>query len=320
MKIVRILLAIVVLLAIAGFAVSAYAPGLAKTAIEDSGQQALGVETKVSDVALGLFSGEFGLSGLALANPNGFSTEAGVLDVGAIDLGLSPRQLLNDPVHVRKLHLKDVTFRLELGTSGSNVGSLVDHATAQSNGKPKASEGEGKRFIVDELVIEGLSLSAAVFGAANIDAKLPNIRLEKIGTENNTGVLLGELAAGVLDALLATSLQADVGLPANLLQDLQGNLQKLQDIGIEGLANIQKEGEKALAGVQGKIQNLLQNGAAGLGEALQGAGGEAGNLLEGIKKQGQEATNKAAEELKKKQEELKKKLPGIPGLGGGGGR
>ncbi|MFZ4429354.1 MAG: hypothetical protein ACOYPS_03260 [Phycisphaerales bacterium] len=63
---------------------------VAKVAIEQGGTFATGTQTTVNDVSIGLFSGKFGLSGLSIANPEGFKSPAFMsLGSGGVDLSLA---------------------------------------------------------------------------------------------------------------------------------------------------------------------------------------------------------------------------------------
>ena len=70
----RVLLVLVLVVVIVAAGGLFYLDRVVGASIERGGSYALGVDTELRSVRLGLLSGEFSLSGLTVANPPGFET------------------------------------------------------------------------------------------------------------------------------------------------------------------------------------------------------------------------------------------------------
>lgn len=293
MKILKLLIGLVLLLVLLGGAGLYFGDGIAKSLIEDSGSQTLGVATRVNGVSLGVLSGEFGIDGLSIANPAGFEAKD-LLTVGGAGLDVAGRELLGDPLTVGRFEIRDVVLNLEQGASGSNFGTVIEHVKKQlgTGGDPAPDGGEGKRVRVKEVVIKNVTVNAKFLGAANLSGTIPDLRLENLGTGDNEALQIGELATGILQALIAATLQADLGLPKGLTDALGQGLGDLQGLGVAGLGSLEQGAKAALqkAGVQATkaleqgVQKLGEEGQKALEEAKKKLPGGLGGLLGGDKK------------------------------------
>ena len=85
---------------------------IAKTAIERGSTYALGVKTTLSKADIGIFSGEFSLTGLDVDNPPGFDQEHFV-ELGEGKVSVSLGTLRAQIVELPLLALSDITMTLE---------------------------------------------------------------------------------------------------------------------------------------------------------------------------------------------------------------
>ena len=94
LKIVLALAVVAVLLLVVGvFALIAAIDSVAKKGIEAGGTYAMGVPTTLKSADIGLFSGNFGLSGLSIANPPGYKGQQFfLLGEGKLALSLAAMQ------------------------------------------------------------------------------------------------------------------------------------------------------------------------------------------------------------------------------------
>ena len=76
MKLIKLLavlvFAVVLLVVVIGAVLVSQANKVARVAVEKGGTYALGVQTTLNDASIGVLSGRFGMSGLRVANAQGF--------------------------------------------------------------------------------------------------------------------------------------------------------------------------------------------------------------------------------------------------------
>ena len=228
MKIRRLVpLAVVLLVVVIGLFLSLDA--LAKAAVEHAGTSALGVETRLESADIGVFSGEFRLRGLAVANPEGFEEEHFLaLDEGYLELSLA--SLAGERIEAPLLELSGISIALERSLGGTNYGVILDHMgsgeeEAPPEGEPQGEpdSGSGKAFVIDRIVIRDVEarvrLSAAGIGTG-ATISIDEITIEDMGEREYT---IAELSSLVVRTLLAAVLRSG-GLPSELGAGLESSL------------------------------------------------------------------------------------------------
>lgn len=271
----RLALVLLALLVIVVIAAGFYLDSIARTAIEEGGTYALGVDTTLEKADVGLTSGRFAMNGLAVTNPDGFE-EPRFFTLGDAEVELSLGSLLDDTIHIPKIVVDGVHLDLERTAAGANYKVLLDNlARFESGEAPSAEQAEGgKKFLIDELVLRdvGASIRVAVAGKELevIPVQLPEIRLTNIGSGEG-GQSLAQLFGTVLKAVVGEVVKEGGGLvPDDLLKDLGGQLQALGD---EALA-------EARAKVEEKQGELEEKASQVLGEEAEKAlGGKLDQLL-----------------------------------------
>lgn len=283
MKLVKILLVLLVLLALSLLGVGLFIDGLAKSAIQTASSEALGVETRVETVRIGFFSSTFSLKGLAVDNPKDIG-EGQFLSLGDGSVELSTMSLLGDTVTVPELTLKDITVHLIKTAKGSNYETILDNLDRFQGGSGSAggssgggaagesSESEGKRFIINKLLIENVKVKvepAKELNLGAVEVPIDRIELKDIGSESDKGVLLSDLTGIVIEAILKKASVS--GQLPNMIQGALdgklGDLSGLQDAGINALDGVLGGGA---SGVDPKktvddAKKALKDGLKGLG-------------------------------------------------------
>jgi hypothetical protein len=276
---VRIFAVLVALVVLAGFGLGLFLDSAVRTAVERGGTHALGVETRLEKADIGLFSGQFALAGLTIANPGGFA-EPNFFALRSTSLELPLATLMEDKITIPALAIEGVTLDLERNASGTNYQKILDHleqlgggdADGSGKGSSESSKG-GKAFRLERLVIRDVRATVSLLPAGGELTKLslavPEIVMERFDSEMS----LVELCALVVRTVVQAAVQAGADtLPAELLADLRGRVGAL-----EGLA-------------RGKIGETLGGLESKLGE-------EAHKLGPGAEQALQEATNKLDEKL-----------------------
>src|SRR5262245_24025104 len=141
-RLVRLVTVLVLLVVLVTAGALFFVDSLAKQAIVRGGTRALGVETRLEDASIGITSGEFGLGGLAIANPPGFA-RPDFLTLRSARLELPLKRLLDSRVTIPSLELEGIVLDLERNSDGTNYGVILDHLSRSSPGGVGRSEERG---------------------------------------------------------------------------------------------------------------------------------------------------------------------------------
>lgn len=276
--------------------VSARANQLAKRAVEEGGSYALGVPTKVDSVKLGIFSGEFGLKGLDVANPSSTGgaayTSPRFLGLGSGEVKVDYSALQQPVVTLPALTLSDIDVSLEKKGGKANYQVILENlkklqdSGGTGGGKPSSKPaGEEQKFVITKLLITNVNISVDMLDAGGL-SQLAKVRIpiEKIELDNvgktgdgvkGTGVTMEELVSIVVQAVLkATTEQGGSILPGELLGDLQGSLGQLD--GLKGLPlAVIADPKKVVDDLAGKVKDMGKD----VGDKLKDAGKDVGDKL-----------------------------------------
>ncbi|HZW07737.1 MAG TPA: hypothetical protein VFF65_11505 [Phycisphaerales bacterium] len=292
-KLLYAVVGLVVLLVIAALGVFFYIDSIAKGVIERGGTYALGTETTVSSVDVGVFKGEFELSGLKVANPAAAGpdkfTSPHFLKLGKGETAVSYSTLRQPTVVIPSLTLDDVDVYLEKRGSTTNYNAILDHLKkVMGSGEKPAPAGDEKKFVISDLRITNVTvhvdMAAAVPGGlGNVgDAitkvsqstiTIDRIELKDVGRTGTgvggTGVTMSELTAIVVKAVLAAAAERGGGLiPPDLLSDLRAQLSS-----IANLDALSKGAAEIFGGAASKVGDEVKKGVEdvkkGIGDALK---------------------------------------------------
>lgn len=275
----RIIVLLIVLIVAVGVIGYVMVDKLAKTGIEQGGTYAMGVETRLDGVRVGL--GSLSMSGLSVANPEGFKADHFLkLGDGSVEVTLG--SLMSDKVEVPSLKLSDIELVLEKDKGKANYDVILENLAKLSGGDegPAADEGEGKKFVVNEIVIKNVKVKAEVIGGVSVPVEIPEIVLTDVGTDSDKGVLLKDLTGIVVAAILKSVAE----LPANLLpgdigEGLKGGLAAVGDLGefgVKVIGDVTTEAGK----VVGEAAEKVGEAAKGVGDAAKNVGDEAGKAVD----------------------------------------
>jgi hypothetical protein len=129
-KILIILTVVVAVVAFLAYRLVSNLDDIVKSAIENVGSEALGVEVSVGSVSIDLAGGTGTIGGLEIANPPGYSGDP-ALSVGELTLELGPDDT------VARLHLGAPAILVEPGEDTNNFADLMS-----SLSEPTATDGE----------------------------------------------------------------------------------------------------------------------------------------------------------------------------------
>ncbi len=248
---------------------------IAKAAIVRGSTYALGVQTTLASADIGIFSGEFAMKGLDVANPEGFESDHFLrLDEGF--LAVSLRSLRQDTVEVPTLALTGIDINLEKRGGKANYKIIVDNlkrfesGDAGDDGAQAGAGKPGKKFVVREIIIRDINVTVdlmPVGGAlTRLEIPIEEIRMTDVGSESMT---TAELTDRVIKMILAAIVKNAAHLPADLVNDLGGALAELGDLGNMTVTETARTVAKV---VEGLGQGGDEVGKA-IGDAVEGLGG-----------------------------------------------
>jgi len=274
-RLVILLVLVVVVVGVVGYvAIDRFA----KTGVEQGGTYAMGVETKLDGIHMGLLSGNLSMNGLSVANPEGFKSEH-FLSLGDGSVAVSLGSLMGDKVEIPKLTLSDITMALEKDGGKANYEVILENlAKLSSEGDQPAEQAQGKRFVVNELLITNVDVRAEVIGGMAVPIHIDEIRLTDIGSDTDKGVLLKDLSGIIVTAIMSTVVQqAGDLLPGGIGEGLSGGLAAVGDLGEFGM--------EVVGDVSAKAQEMVDQATEQLGGVTDKAGEvgkEAGEAVDKI--------------------------------------
>jgi hypothetical protein len=257
-----------------------YIDVIAGASIEKGATYALGVESKVGFVRVGLLTGSFRIGSLEVANPPGFDAKH-ILKLGDGRLDVSLDSLQNDVVEIPDFALEGIDVALEKAQGKTNFGVILANLKRfESKGsKPAPTESEeagpGKRFIVRELAIRDISAhvehTEALGDLGAINVAVPEIRLTNIGAHNAEGVALSELTNIIMKAIFEAIAKHGANLPGAFAGELRNGLGGLSNVSVQVVGSTADSvAEKLPAPVTDSARQL---GGEASEKARQGLGG-----------------------------------------------
>jgi hypothetical protein len=274
MKLVlKLVLVFVVLLVVVVVAIAFYLDAIARGAIETGATYALGVRTTLDEADIGVLSGEFTMKGLDVANPEGFQSDHFLqLGEGYVDVSLG--SLRQETVELPTLTLTTVNMTLEKKGGESNYKVILDNLKRFESGEGQDKKMAGKKFNIQEAVISDINVEIDLFGVGGEvnRARVPidEIRLTNVGAGGGD---TAEITDVIIKAIMAAIMAKAADLPAELVNDLGGQLKGLESLADMGIDQSFDFG-KQMGDAAGKA---VDDATKGLGEeadkAVKGLGG-----------------------------------------------
>lgn len=190
-------------------------------AVESSLSRTFGTETTVGSLDLEVFAGRVTVEGLRVAGPEGFG-DAPFLSLRRATLGAGLANVLRDTVDVREVGLEGLELTLLQEGTRSNFGPVLASA------KEATAEGDEVAYRIGVVVIRDVSararLGAGPLGQAEAAARVPEIRMEDVGSGRGGAVALSQLAGLTLQAVLEAVARESGGLPGPVRALLQARI------------------------------------------------------------------------------------------------
>lgn len=201
----RVLLAIVLLLVIAGVVVYFSLDHIVKTKVESQASSSLNLATTLNSARLSLFGGRLNLKQLDIASPQGFSAPH-MLELGDTDVAVSYGQLRKDPVHVESLTLNKPRLVIEQSNGTLNFKKAMDLMPPSES----SSQSSSLKLVIDELKVQDAEvvIRPNLPGLSNeITVPVPSIVMKDVGTGEGAqnGAAFKDVVMQVVTALAGSA-------------------------------------------------------------------------------------------------------------------
>jgi len=213
-KLLLISLGVIVVGVVAALVIVTLSLGsIVKKGVETVGPQITKTPMKLEGAVISVFSGAGTLKGFLLGNPEGYKTDSAV-KVGEVALGVEPRSVFGDKVHVTHVRVvgAEVTYEGSLGGE-NNLNKILENVNAATgggaDGKKTEPAQQGKKLQVDDFLISGATVrvNLSTLGGKTLSVPLPEVHLSNLGT-GPEGITAGELTKQVLSQLNRATLEA----------------------------------------------------------------------------------------------------------------
>ena len=212
---------------------------LVARAIEHHGSDVMDTDVGVSGVDISLREGRGSITGLRIANPEGFST-SDAFSLGDITVDIDLGSVREDPIVIDEIRIKALVVNAEVAKAGgSNIDELRKRIQAHTVGSGESADGDQKNIRIKNFVFEKgrIEVDATALGVEKRTIELPEFHLEDVGGTNGappdqiTKLIFGEVAKKVGSKIAGSEInrliQNQLGEP--LSDKAKGLLKKLND-------------------------------------------------------------------------------------------
>lgn len=242
---------------------------IAKYAIRTEGSSLMGVETSVESVDLGIFRNSTTITGLNIANPEGFKREY-LLQVQDFYIGSNLGKFLSSEIDIPLVQLKKMNFDLEQIGDRLNVTEVVDHIAKDVSSQEDPDSSGSVSLNIRRLEIDDITLTAegkiVNVAGGSLTASIPKIALADIGTESDSDQIVGQLVGVMMKILIQHISKNPIkGLSGLAISQISASVEAIPGLKQIGL------GKPISDAIQG-IGSGASKAIGGIGSAIDGIG------------------------------------------------
>ena len=246
-----VLAAVVILLIIAAGIFLIAGNSLIKAGVKTGASAALKVAVDVNDVDFRPLRGSIGLSGLTIANPEGYALPT-MLAIGNVGAAVEFRSLLSDTIVLDYVKLDNIHLNIEQKGLTTNLQDILNNLP-KSEAEAQA-EKPGKNIKIKTLELTNVSVTLKVLvpgKKGEVTMKLDPIKIENLGTDSPMS--MASLTSKIIVALASgVAKQAGDLLPGDISGKLKESLGEagtmLKDAG-KGATDIGKSVGEGIKGI-----------------------------------------------------------------------
>lgn len=248
--------------------------------ISSQGTSVLGAKTSVGGAHIALLGGMSSVSGLRVAQPEGFG-EGDMLSLDRTAVTVRLPALMGERIEIEEVALSGLAVALVSKDGKINLQAVADNvqkSMSDTSAKPApAEEKPGKEVLIRRLVVSEIDVTATGMGMTvtgnPVKVRIPNITLENVSSANAEESITSEVTSQVLASVVSGVLKSNVeGLSSTALAGLDAAGGTLGSA-IEKFGSAAKETAAKVA-----------EGLKGATKGLEGTGKEAAKELEGVGK------------------------------------
>ncbi|QSH41720.1 hypothetical protein P0136_06580 [Lentisphaerota bacterium ZTH] len=245
-RILFFFLGLLIVVIIALVVVFAYLDTIVAGGIRKFGSEALGTKVSVSNVYISVLNGNLKISGLKIANPDGY-LKPDAFKMGSFAVDMDIKSIFSDTIVIKKITISDMNVDYEPTIKGgSNLKDLQNNVAQYSARSKKAEpavkepakptapapEGKKKKVIIEELVVNNgtVQVSSKMLNQS-ASVTLNKFEMQDIGKKNNDPVVVfNEVFTKLLDQIAKDLSQAKIsGLDLSSIKE--GLLKNIDDNG-----------------------------------------------------------------------------------------
>lgn len=208
---------------------------IVKDAIQTFGSEAVKTTVSVSEVSLQLEDGKASISGLTVANPDGFS-DPNIFSLGNISVKIDIASINENPIIIDEIIISAPSVVYEINKDGISNADVLKKNLADNGGKSSessADSGDALKMIIRKLTIEDskAKVKIAALGGAEQSINLPSIRLTDIGKKDGGAtaaevaqILSSKLLGNVKNSVAKLGVGKYLGKSADAIKNSVGNV------------------------------------------------------------------------------------------------
>lgn len=212
-KVLWVLLALLIVIAILIWRVVANLDTLVAGLIEGAGSNALGTEVVVNGVELNLGEGRATIAGMTIANPEGW-TAAHAFELDRISIALDLQSVNAAVLVIKDVDIDTSRVTYELRADGSNnLQELLEGMKTPEQAEQDPAPAESDLLLrIDQLAFEGLEMSVTAEspdpegGVTEQQLTLPALNMTNVG--GTQGAPPGAIASAVASEMVSEMLEA----------------------------------------------------------------------------------------------------------------
>ena len=216
---------------------------LAKLGIEQGASYALGVDTRVDSVRIGLIDGDMTINKMHIDNPSQFDSPF-LMEFERLSVGLQPMSLLTRIVELRQFEIEGLEIHVEQRLLSNNVSTILANLDRHKDDDDDDDDGDDdddddRLVMIDRVVIRNVTTHFHMTGLEGIEAlesydqetisvHVDEIVLTNIMSDEVDGIAVKELVRRLFPMILAEVTKRSEGLvPEDILGPLNKDLSKV---------------------------------------------------------------------------------------------
>lgn len=241
----KTLISVVFLLLLVGGGLFFYLDSIVKSGIEVVGSSVLGTAVTVENVSISPLSGQGRISGLRVANPEGFDSQY-AFELESVLVSIDVNSILTDAAEVESIVIMQPIITYETKITSDNIRTLLDNMPEgdEDSSDSDSEEEPGQQIIIREFRMVDSQLNF-VSSLVSAPVTLADIEINNIGAEGGSSSAANAVRV-VLQKLVATILSADLPDIDDLRESVEGQIQ-------DGAQRV----EEAVEDLGGRLRGIL---------------------------------------------------------------